>query len=526
MAVLELLLQSVSSVSLLGTLLVLVLVYFISSRAGPHDERKEPPGPRPLPLLGHLLQLDLRRPHVSLLECSRQFGSVFTVYLGPKKVVVLAGYRTVKEALVDHAEEFGERDSVRILHDINQGHGVLWTNGDSWKEMRRFSLMNLKDFGMGRKACEDKIIQESHHLIRVFREHGGLARGCGSAGLLVLMVPLARFPGEAFDSTLSMNYSTANIICSMVYGTRFDYDDPQFRAMVYRLTQNVRLLGSPSVQVYNLFPRLGRWCANRRHVRQLYDVNIRENLQTFQQLEDTLNPHMCRGLVDSFLVRRRSLEESGVANSHFHTTNLLMTVLHLFAAGTETTATTVRWGLLLMAKYPAVQDRVQDELSRVVGRRQIQMEDRMNLPYTDAVIHETQRFADILPMSLPHRTSRDVTFQGHFIRKGTTVYPLLNSVLHDPDEWQTPDCFNPGHFLDDEGKFVKRDAFMPFSAGRRICLGESLARMELFIFFTSLLQNFRFSAPPGVSEDQLDLSPRVGFTMGPRDHQLCAVPRE
>ncbi|XP_053737913.1 cytochrome P450 2K1-like isoform X1 [Synchiropus splendidus] len=524
MSALEVLLQSFCSASLLGTLLVLVLVYFISTRSGPQDERREPPGPRALPLLGNLLQLDLSRPDCSLLEFSRHFGSVFTVHFGPKKVVVLAGYQTVKEALVEHAEEFGERDSVQILHEINQGHGVLWTNGDSWREMRRFSLMNLKDFGMGRKVCEDKIIEESHHLMRVFQSHGGLT--CGSADVVPLLLTHLLLPGRAFDSTLPMNYSTANIICSMVYGDRFDYEDPHFQAMVSRLNENVLLLGSPSVQVYNLFPWLGKWFANRRRFRQLYDVNIQENLQTFRQLEETLNPHLCRGFVDAFLVRKQSLEDSNVTDSHFHNTNLLMTVLHLFAAGTETTATTLRWGLLLMSKYPAIQQRVHQELSAVVGRRQIQVEDRKNLPYTDAVIHEIQRFANIIPLSLPHRTSRDVTFQGHFIRKGTTVYPLLTSVLYDPSQWETPDSFNPRHFLDNQGRFVKRDAFLPFSAGRRVCLGESLARMELFIFFTSLLQSFRFSPPPGVSEEELDLSPRVGFTRNPRAHQLCAVPRE
>nr|XP_020442273.1 cytochrome P450 2K1-like [Monopterus albus] len=106
---------------------------------------------------------------------------------------------------------------------------------------------------------------------------------------------------------------------------------------------------------------------------------------------------------------------------------------------------------------------------------------------------------------------------------GTTVYPLLTSVLYDETEWERPHSFYPAHFLDKDGKFVKRDAFMPFSAGHRICLGESLARMELFIFFTTLLQHFRFTPPPGVSEDELDLTPRVGLSLNPLPHKLCAV---
>ncbi|XP_019714768.1 cytochrome P450 2K1-like, partial [Hippocampus comes] len=138
-------------------------------------------------------------------------------------------------------------------------------------------------------------------------------------------------------------------------------------------------------------------------------------------------------------------------------------------------------------------------------------------------IHETQRLANIAPIAVPHRTSQDVTFRGYFIKKNTTVYVLLTSVLHDESEWEKPYSFHPDHFLDKDGKLVKNDAFMPFSAGRRACLGESLARMELFIFFVTLLQHFRFRPPPGVSEDSLDLTPRVGFTLSPTAHKLRAL---
>ncbi|XP_035851086.1 cytochrome P450 2K1-like isoform X2 [Sander lucioperca] len=442
MGILDLFLQSSSSISLLGALLVLLLVYLVSSSSfSSKEDKKGPPGPKPFPLIGNLLQLDLKRPYNTLLKLSKTYGSVFTVYLGPQKVVVLAGYKTVKEALVNYAEEFGERDPMLIMEEYSQGHGVLWSNGDSWKEMRRFALTNLRDFGMGKKASEDKIIEECDYLIEVFKT----------------------FKGEAFDSTQPINYAVSNMICSIVYGSRFEYDDPEFTSLVDRTNRNIQLAGSPSVQ------------------------------------------------------------ESGIANSYFHEHNLMQTVFHLFGAGTDTTASTLRWGLLFMAKNPKIQDQVQEELSREIGSRNVQVEDRKNLPFTNAVIHETQRLASILPIAVPHKTSQDITFQGHFIKKGTKVFPLLTSVLHDESEWERPHSFYPAHFLDKDGKFVKREAFMPFSAGHRICPGESLARMELFIFFTSLLQHFRFTPPPGVSEDELDLTPRVGFTLSPSPHKLCAV---
>ncbi|KAJ8362813.1 hypothetical protein SKAU_G00116440 [Synaphobranchus kaupii] len=148
MAVLEgLLPQMPPPLTLLGVVLVLFVLYLLSSSSG---AGKDPPGPRPLPLLGNLLRLDLKQLHVSLCEMSKKYGSVFTVHLGPKKVVVLAGYKTVKQALVNYAPEFGDKDITPIFRDAMKGHGISGSNGDSWKEMRRFALSNLRDFGMGR----------------------------------------------------------------------------------------------------------------------------------------------------------------------------------------------------------------------------------------------------------------------------------------------------------------------------------------------------------------------------------------
>ncbi|KAJ0061188.1 hypothetical protein NL108_013137 [Boleophthalmus pectinirostris] len=131
--------------------------------------------------------------------------------------------------------------------------------------------------------------------------------------------------------------------------------------------------------------------------------------------------------------------------------------------------------------------------------------------------------ANVVPMNLSHRTSRDVTFQGHFIKKGTTVYPVLASVLFDESEWEQPHSFYPAHFLHKDGKFRKRDAFMPFSAGHRVCVGEGLVRMELFIFFVTLMQHFRFTAPPGVTEEELDIEAWGGLARSPKPHKLCAI---
>ncbi|CAL8288559.1 unnamed protein product [Boreogadus saida] len=496
------LLHSSASVPLLGALvglLVLFFFFFFSSSRN-QGQGKDPPGPRPLPLIGNLLSMDFMKPHITLWELSKKYGDVFTVYLGTKRVVVLAGYKTVKHALVNHADAFGDRELTPLMHTISKEHGILFANGESWKEMRRFTRTTLREFGMGKSMSEDKIIEECEKLMEVFEQH----------------------KGKAFDTQKSMNYAVSNIICAIMYGSRFEYYDPEFKAMVNRANENIQIVGSPSAQLHAISPWLGQWLRAIRICRKNVNQNQTQMRTLIRALQDTLNPQACRGFVDAFLVRQQTLRESENMNPHYHSENLLHVVGNLFAAGTDTTATTLRWGLLLMAKYPKIQGQVQEELSSTIGSRRVRVEDRKNLPYTDAVIHETQRLANIVPMSLPHTTSQDVTFQGYFIKKGTVVYPLLTSVLWDETEWESPLRFNPSHFLDEDGKFVKRDAFMPFSAGRRACVGESLARMELFLFFAALLQRFRFTPPPGVTEEDLDLTPTSGLTLGPSPHQLCA----
>ncbi|XP_037544927.1 cytochrome P450 2K1 [Nematolebias whitei] len=492
--------QSLTSVSLFGAFIALFVFHLLYSNLN-FQEKRDPPGPIRVPVLGNLLQIDLNRLDQSLFDLSKKYGSVFQVYFGPQKVVVLAGYRTVKQAMVNHADEFGNREITPLFYDLNQGHGVLFSNGDSWKEMRRFALTTLRDIGMGRKMSEETIIAESGYLKKEFEQ----------------------FEGEAFD-TLAINYASANVISALLFGKRFEYNDQILQNIVQIDRENIHLTGSASVMIYNLYPWLGPFCQNWKDLMKNNENGVADLRMLIADLKETFDPKVCRCFVDAFLIRKQYLKDD-VRNSHYHDDNLLHTVDNLLTAGTDTTAVTLTWCLLYMAKFLHIQDRVQEELSRVIGSRQIRTEDRKDLPYTDAVIHESQRFANIAPTALPHRTTKDLTFQGYVIKEGTTVVPLLTSVLYDESEWESPYTFNPFHFLNKEGKFIRRDAFMAFNGGRRACLGESLARMELFLFFTSLLQHFRFTPPPGVSVDEVDLDPLVGLTLAPKPQQFCAVRR-
>ena len=195
---------------------------------------------------------------------------------------------------------------------------------------------------------------------------------------------------------------------------------------------------------------------------------------------------------EAFLRKRHELEKKGIKSEAFNQENLTGALFDMWVAGQETTSSTLGWGCIYLVNRPEIQKKLQDELDRVIGSdRLVTIEDKTRLPYLNAVITEVQRTANILPHNVYHRVTKDVTINGYFIPKDTVVVDQISCVLYDEKLFPKPFEFIPERHLDENKEFKLHPALIPFGVGKRTCLGEGLARMELFLFMSNIFHKFR-----------------------------------
>ncbi|XP_019640068.1 PREDICTED: cytochrome P450 2U1-like [Branchiostoma belcheri] len=477
--------------------------------------RNLPPGPRTWPVLGNIpLFMTAKTDFLpnTITDLARQYGDVMTFWNARDLNVVISGYQPIRDVLVKRAADFSSRKAPPVLVDLrgdgtsgDTTKGILFADyGPDWKHQRKFTMKTLRDFGVGKRSLEGKICDEAAALSR----------------------ELVAKDGQPFNIKHMLQNAASNIICSIVFGKRFEYGDSEFLRLGHLISElanatpgkdiliNIHPVfrhlpfGSPEHEkIARNFPRLQEFCGEQ-----------------IEQHRVTFDPNNIRDFIDAFLLEQRCTRGEH-AQSSFTKEQLQELVLDLFLAGTETTATTMHWVLLYMLLYPDIQEKVHREIDAVLGQAVPSYALREKMPYTTATLAEVQRINTVLPLSVPHSLTRDTALNGYTIPAGANILVNLWSVHMDPQLFPEPDKFNPDRFLDRHGNFFKHEALIPFSVGPRVCLGEQLAKMEVFLLFVFLMQHFTFSSPEGVTT----LPTRgtmAALVNAPRPYDLCAVPRQ
>ncbi|XP_073399328.1 cytochrome P450 2D3-like isoform X2 [Dendrobates tinctorius] len=373
--------------------------------------------------------------------------------------------------------------------------------GSRWRTLRRYSLKYLRNLGMGKKSMEITVLEESKHLMQAMSDT----------------------EGKLFNPIMLLGYATVNIISSLLFREHFDYQDENLQKLLLAMFESDKERSSTLHMLCNMFPVLLKFEIIQQKVYKT-DFFLNKIFTNYiDHHKETLNPESPRDFVDYYLLKIKEVENE--VDPDFCYMSLIVMIKSLLGTGSVSMASTIKFSMVLVAHYPEVQAKVQQEIDKTTKSLRLpEIMDKAQLPYTNAVMHEILRVFDLAPTASPHAVTEDVVFRGYTIPKGTTVIPFLTSVLQDPSQWETPEDFNPEHFLDEEGQFRNRLAFMAFSAGKRACLGESLVRSQFFLIFTALLQKFTLTLPPGTERQDLRyLILHKKEILG--SSQICAVPR-
>ena len=269
------------------------------------------------------------------------------------------------------------------------------------------------------------------------------------------------------------NISVVNALWTLISGKRTSLDDPELIDLVHKMDELV--VSSSSVSIVNFFPALRfiapgltGWTKSVNAVKPIVDYVQRiqdEHIDNFSKNRETLSedPH---DFIDAFLAQISDDAEAKSFRGELGLQNLRSDLLDLMIAGTETTSTALSWATLIMMKYPDIQAKVREEIHNNVGTsRSLSINDKPNLPYTEAVCQEVLRFRIIAPIGVPHMADTDIFINGHCIPKGTTIMSNLYRIVNNPEVFPNPKEFRPERFIGSDGKFLKNDQNIAFSIG-------------------------------------------------------------
>ncbi|KPI96759.1 putative cytochrome P450 303a1 [Papilio xuthus] len=456
--------------------------------------RKFPPGPKWFPIVGNAGEVNkLREKTGYLYKAVKELCNTYCkdspllgLKIGKDKIVMVNSLDANKEMLYNEDIDGRPKGIFYQTRTWGERKGVLLTDGELWKEQRRFLIKHLKEFGFGRKGMGDIACTEASFMLE---DVTNLISKDG--------------PQNGIFMHNFFNTYILNTLWTMMAGIRYQASDPQMivlQELLFDLFRNVDMVGA----LFSHFPILAIIAPKMSGYKDF--IRTHKRIWRFLREEIARHKENLDEDVDSrdFMgVYLRNLREHGERDTYSEG-QLVAMCMDMFMAGTETTSKSMSFGFSYLVRNQTVQRKAQEEIDRVIGRNRLPtLDDRPNMPYNEAIVHESVRHFMGRTFGVPHRALRNTTLAGYIIPEDTMVVSNFTNILMDETLFPEPYTFQPERFIVD-GKLSLPEHYFPFGLSKHRCMGDVLAKCNIFIFTTSMLQKFSFLPFPGEPLPSLD----------------------
>lgn len=462
-------------------ILILTTVLAISIVRQYQRARKLPPGPAALPLIGNIPQLVYHawrnKGIVPAFEYFRKtYGNVFTIWMGPFPHVSIADFETNHEVFVKNGNHYKDRFLAPILEECNESHGLVFANGDIWAEMRRFTMLTFRNLGVGRDIYEDRVLEE-------------IDGRCSELDAIAHNGNIVVDHGEFFELMVG------SMINSLLVGKRFEEHN---KSEFFRIRQLIDVINEhftlfdmivPVWLLKTFFPHRYKGIkegmdAIADYVGKHAEQRIKD-MKSGRYIVDEENP---KDFVDAFLVKMEKENKNG-GHPAYTMKSLKFVLSDLWSAGHDTTATTLTSAFNQFANHPEIVKKVRAELMKVTdnGSRPLRMQDRTETHYLNATIAEVQRHASVLNVNFWKVSDAPTKIDGYELDSGEILTAQIGALHANEDIFKDAKEFNPERFLQND-KLISQ--LIPFGIGKRSCVGENVARTNLYLIIGNFLLRY------------------------------------
>ncbi|KAK2650502.1 hypothetical protein Ddye_017991 [Dipteronia dyeriana] len=493
---------------LLGLSFVLACIHFLTKSIALSTTKfvplNLPPGPRPFPVIGNILQLG-NKPHQALANLSKTYGPIMSLKLGSITTIVITSPQVAKEALQKHDHALSSRtipDGARSLD--HHKHSIAWLPvSASWRNLRKvcatqmFTAQKLDETQVVRRIKVQELVDYVHESCR-----SGSAVDIGQAAFTTVMNSISNtfFSKDLahYQSDLSQNFK--KLVCGVMEGVGTPNIADYFPVLRSVDPQGIRRrLNTVAEKIFNIF-----------------DGIIYERIQAREKMRSKES----NDLLDSLL---NLVEEN--SSDQLSLTCIKHLLLDIFVSGTDTTSSTVEWSMAELLHKQEKLIKAHTELRQVLGKDWLVQEFNIaKLPYLQAITKETLRLHPPAPFLIPHKAETEVEISSYMVPKAAQILVNVWAMGRDSSVWQNPASFMPERFIESEIDVKGRDfELIPFGAGRRICPGLPLAHRMVHLTLASLLYTFDWKLVHDLKPEDIDMTEKFGLTL-PKSVPLLAIP--